>query len=183
MLVANAYRRNAVAFKGLPLAASLADQRDNLIKKWIDGIVQTYPGSTTKFLSKEKDPFRNPIGHTLKENLTAIFNGLIQSMETASLAPMLDNIVKMRAVQDFNAGQAVSFPFLLKRILREECKDDLSRCPEDFADLEARIDALALLAFDLYMKCRERVFEIKVNEAKRSMFMLEKAFQSGHSRQ
>jgi hypothetical protein len=172
-----------VALKSLPLTASLADQRDTLVKKWLNGILQTYPESTTKFLSQEKDPFRNPIGRTLEENLTAIFDGLIQSKDTASLAPMLDNIVRMRAVQDFNAGQAVSFLFLLKRILREECRADLSRCPGDFADLEVRIDALTLLAFDLYMKCRERVFEIKVNEAKRSMFMLEKTFQSGHSRQ
>ncbi|MEJ2247139.1 MAG: RsbRD N-terminal domain-containing protein [Acidobacteriota bacterium] len=172
-----------MALKSLPLAASLADQRDTLVKKWLDGILQAYPESTTKFFSQEKDPFRNPIGYTLKESLTAVFDGLVQSEDTASLAPVLDNIVRMRAVQDLNAGQAVSFPFLLKRILREECSADLSRCPEDFADLEARIDALALLAFDLYMKCRERVFEIKVNEAKRSMFMLEKTLQSGHSRQ
>ena len=55
---------------------------------------------------------------------------------------MLDNIVKMRAVQNFNAGQAVSFPFLLKRIIREECAADLPRCPDEFADLEAKIDEL-----------------------------------------
>ena len=103
-----AYRRNAVAFKGLPLAASLADQRDNLIKKWIDGILQTYPGSMTKFLSQEKDPFRNPIGHTLKESLTAIFDGLIQSPDTASLVPMLDNIVRMRAVSCLRSKPAWS---------------------------------------------------------------------------
>ena len=172
-----------MTFKGLPLADLLADQRDALVKKWLNGILETYPESTTKFLSQEKDPFRNPIGHTLKENLSQLFEGLIQSKDTASRAPMLNNIVKMRAVQDFNAGQAVSFPFLLKPILREECTAELSRCPDDFAGLEARIDELALLAFDLYMKCRERVFEIKVNEAKRSLFMLNKAHQNGHSRQ
>jgi hypothetical protein len=81
----------------------------------------------------------------------------------------------LRAVQDFTAGQAVSFPFLLKKIIREECKADCTRCPDEFADLEARIDELTLLAFELYVKCRERLFEIKYNEAKRSMFMSERA--------
>lgn len=172
-----------MTLRGLSLAASLAEKKDKLVKKWIDGILQTYPESTTKFLSQEKDPFHNPIGHTLNESLSALFDGLVESKDTASLAPMVDDIVKMRAVQDFNAGQAVSFPFILKKIIRKEYAADLSLCLDDLSDLETRIDELALLAFDLYMKCRERVFEIKVNEAKRSIFMLEKTHQSGHSRQ
>jgi hypothetical protein len=169
--------------KGLPLSASLASQRDTLVKKWFGRILETYPESTKKFLAQEKDPFSNPIGHTLKESLSALFNGLIQPEELTSLKSVLDDIVKMRAVQDFTAGQAVSFPFLLKKILREECGAALSRSPDEFADLEARIDELALLAFDSYMISRERVYEIKLNEAKRSTFMLERARQNGHSRQ
>ena len=31
---------------------------------------------------------------------------------------------------------------------------------------ESRIDKLAFLAFDIYMKCREKVYEIRVNEIK-----------------
>ncbi|MBN2318640.1 MAG: RsbRD N-terminal domain-containing protein [Acidobacteria bacterium] len=169
--------------KGLPLSASLANQRENLVRKWFDGIAQAYPESTTRFLAREKDPFQNPIGHTLKENLSVLFDKLIQPKETASLTTELNDIVRMRAVQDFSAGQAVSFPFLLKKILREECTADVSRYPEEFADLEARIDEMALLAFDLFMKSRERLYEIKYNEAKRSMFMLEKTRQNGNSRQ
>ena len=169
--------------KGLPLSASLANQRDNLVKKWFEGIVQTYPDTTTRFLAQEKDPFRNPIGHTLKENLSALFDGLIQPKELASLTSELNDIVRMRAVADITAGQAVSFPFLLKKVLREECTADVSRFPDEYANLEARIDEMALLAFDLYMKSREQLFEIKYNEAKRSTFMLEKVRQNGHSRQ
>ena len=30
----------------------------------------------------------------------------------------------------------------------------------------SRIDGLALLAFDLYMDCREKICEIRINEAK-----------------
>lgn len=169
--------------EGLPFPASLANQRDNLVKKWFDGIVQAYPESTTKFMAREKDPFRNPVGHTLKESLSALFDGLVQPKELASLTPELNDIVKMRAVQDITAGQAVSFPFLLKKILREECSADVTHYPDAYAGLEARIDEMALLAFDLFMKSREQLFEIKYNEAKRSMFMLEKARQNGNPRQ
>ena len=31
---------------------------------------------------------------------------------------------------------------------------------------EARIDKLALLALDIYMKCREKIYEIRLNEVK-----------------
>jgi len=138
-------------------------------------MVRLYPETTTRFLTQGKDRFQNPIEHTLKESLSVLFDGLIQMEEITSLASVLDDIVRIRAVQDFSAGRAVSFLFLLKKILREECSAECLRCSEDFADLEARIDELALLGFDLYMKCREQVFEIKYNEAKRSMFMLERA--------
>ena len=169
--------------EGLSLSESLAKQRENLVKKWFDGILQAYPESTTRFLAQEKDPFQNPVGSALKASLTALFDGLIQTKEWASMSSVLNDIMKVRAVQDFTAGQAVSFPFLLKKILRKECPADLSRCPDAFAGLEARIDDMALLAFDLYMQCRERVYEIKHNEARRSMFMLERITQNGNSRQ
>jgi hypothetical protein len=93
----------------------------------------------------------------------------------ASLAPVLDNIVRIRAIQDFTASQAVSFPFLLKQIIRAEFEPDALPYSEELAALEARIDELALLAFDLYVKCREQVFEIKANEIKRRAFILERA--------
>jgi hypothetical protein len=174
--------RTAVTSKGLPFSTSLANRRDTLVKKWFDGIVQTYPESTTRFLAQEKDPFRNPIGHTLKKSLSALFDGLVKPKELASLTPELNDIVKMRAVQDITAGQAASFPFLLKKILRKECAAEVSSYPDEYVNLEARIDEMALLAFDLYMKSREQLLEIKYNEAKRSMFMLEKIQQNGHSR-
>ena len=98
------------------------------------------------------------------------------------MTPELNDIVKVRAVQDITAGEAVSFPFLLKKILREECPAEVSHYPDEYANLEARIDEMALLAFDLYMQSREKLFEIKYNEAKRSAFMLERARQNGNPR-
>jgi hypothetical protein len=85
--------------------------------------------------------------------------------------PVLDGIVRIRAVQDFTAGQAVAFIFLLKRVIREELKGEVRVQPggDGLAAVEERIDEMALLAFDLFMKCRERIYEIRVNEAKRRL--------------
>jgi hypothetical protein len=166
-----------VKFEDSPLLAELMNRRTAIVKRWFERMLQTYPESTTGFLSQERDPFRNPIGHTLKEGLAAMFDGLIQPADMASLAPVLDSIVRIRAVQDFTAGQAVSFPFMLKQIIRAEFAPDILRYSDELAALEARIDELALIAFDLYVKCREQVFEIKANETKRRTYILERAFQ------
>jgi hypothetical protein len=163
-----------VKTESLPLSAALANRRSAVVRRWLERLLEAYPESTTRFLSEEKDPFRNPVGHTLHEGLEALFDGLLQPAETASLAPVLDGIVRIQAVQDFTAGQAVAFPFLLKQILRTEFAADVRRHSDELALLEARIDELALLAFDLFMKCREQVYALKVNETKRRAFILER---------
>jgi hypothetical protein len=43
---------------------------------------------------------------------------------------------------------------------------------EEMTILEARIDEMALLSFDIYMKCKERIYEIKADEVKRMTFRL-----------
>ena len=37
---------------------------------------------------------------------------------------------------------------------------------------ESRIDAIALHAFDSFMKCREKIYEIKTNETRNMTFRL-----------
>jgi hypothetical protein len=156
-----------VKVEGLPLASLLADSKRTVVKKWFEWTLKTYPESTTGFLGREKDPFRNPVGHRLQESLSTIFDGIVQSAATSTIQPVLDDIVRIRAVQDFTAGQAVAFVFFLKKIVREELPNAVTQFPGELAALEARIDQLALLAFDLFMSCRERIYEIKANEAKR----------------
>ena len=163
--------------EGMSFSAALSNHRSSIIRKWSERLIRTYPEATTRFLSQEQDPFRNPIGHTLQEGLTALFDGLAETADVSSLTPALDSIVRIRAVQDFTAGQAIAFPFLLKPIIREELAEHVQRYSSELVDLEARIDELALLAFDLYVKCREQVYELKVNEVKRRSSTLERAHQ------
>jgi len=164
-----------VTTEGMLLSAALEDRRSAIVNKWFEGLLGTYPESTTRFLSREKDPFQNPVGNNLREGLSNLFEGLVKSADVASMAPVLDGIVRIRAVQDFAASQALSFPFLLKHIIRAELAADVQRYSNELSALEFRIDELALLAFDLFVKCREQVYELKVNEIKRRSFILERA--------
>jgi len=146
----------------------LARSKSAVVDEWFDRTIQAYPSQTSMFLRSGKDPFRNPVGHTLREGLAALFDELIGEMDRSRVTAALDSIVRLRAVQDFSPSQALAFPFQLKSILRERAQG------EELARLESRIDELALAAFDLYAACREQLHEIKANQARRSTFVPER---------
>jgi hypothetical protein len=56
----------------------------------------------------------------------------------------------------------------LKRAIGETLKNEI--CKESVMDewmkFQSKIDELALFAFDIYMDCREKICEIRVNQAK-----------------
>jgi len=134
-----------------------------ILEQWIAGTIQSYPPSAVPFLAGEDDPFRNPVGHTLRESLTTLFEQLWGDMDTKRIAPALDAIIRIRAVQEFTASQAVGFVFLLKPIVHA-----LQPEPDRVA-LSDRIDRLALMAFDKYMQCREQLADIRASEGRRSI--------------
>jgi hypothetical protein len=153
---------------------ALAAKRDAIVNEWLARTLDTYPERTSRFLAQEKDPFRNPVGHALKEAFPGLLDELFGAMDAGRLTTLLDGIVRIRAAQDFTAGQAVAFIFLLKKVIRGAVKGETQQSParDGLAALEDRIDEIALLAFDLFMKCREQMYEIRANEAKRRTYLL-----------
>src|SRR3990172_2646762 len=96
------------------LTGALAARKDAIVRAWLARTLETYPERSARFLAKEPDPFRNPVGQALKEALPALFDELLGAMDAGRLAPLLDGIVRIRAVQDFSPSQPVPFLFLLK---------------------------------------------------------------------
>jgi hypothetical protein len=137
---------------------------------WLKRTVQTYPERTAKVLLTEGDRFRNPAGYALREGLPVLLDAVLGDAELAVAEPALEDLLRIRAVQEFSAGEAVSFVFLLKPLLR-----DLSGCD---GRVEDRIDELALMAFDAYMRCRERLLKLEINESRRRMYILERMLES-----
>ncbi len=157
-------------------AEVLSSGRSAIVEEWLKRTIQSYPESAGRFLSQERDPFRNPVGHTLKTGLAELLDGLTRPPDAAAAGAALDGIVRVRAVQDFSAGQAVAFVFLLKKIIRDLFPGEMKQFPSEVAVLETRIDDLVLLAFDVFMKCRQQIIEIQANEAKRRVAVLERAY-------
>ena len=144
-------------------------KRSTILGQWRRMILDTYPADGASFMQREKDRFHNPVGHTIGESTEAIFDAVVAGRSGVEISSALDGIIRVRAVQDFSAAQAVAFVFQLKRAIREELGDALSTRESwtELSRVEAAIDDVALTAFDLYMRCRERIYEIRAHEMKR----------------
>ncbi len=154
------------------LAELLEKNKRTIVNHWFDSVVRTYPADTARFLKKQKDPFANPVGRTTVNGLEGMYDQLCGAMHEETLVSFLDPIIRIRAIQDFTPSQAAGFVFFLKTIIRETVGDRL-RDREGLAELmalEERIDRLGLMAFDIFMRCREKVYQLKANETRNRVF-------------
>jgi len=153
----------------MPLTTHLAQKKSAILGRWLSTIYESYPPETAIFLRKEKNRFDNPAGYRISEGLEGLYGALLQEMERDEILTWLDEIIRIRALQNFAPSQALAFIFLLKTVIRQELADEIRQenLAAELLDLESRIDGLALLGFDVYTKRREKIYEIKADEAKR----------------
>jgi len=155
----------------------LSEKKTAILKRWFHMIVETYPADSADFLKREKNQFANPIGYTTSTEIESIYDELVNGMDRQRLCALLDKIIRIRAVQQFSPSQAVVFVMLLKKAVREELGNEISKSQayDELLEFENRIDNLALFAFDIYMECREKISDIKANEIRnRSKKLLER---------
>ncbi len=152
----------------------LLERKSAILKRWFDLILESYPADTTSFLKGQKNRFANPVGYTISQGIDGLFGEILLELDSERVSPFLDNIMRIKAVQDFSPSQAISFIFFLKKVIRKELGSEIrgDRISEELLALESRIDDLALLSFDIYMKCRERIYELKSNEVRNMTFRL-----------
>jgi hypothetical protein len=152
----------------------LSEKRPSILKRWIDHILDTYPADTANFLREKKNRFTNPVGHSVSEGVEGIFEDLLQGIDKDKVSPFLDNIIRIRAIQEFTPSQAIAFVFFLKKIIRDELAKEIreNSLSDELTLLENHIDLLGLLAFDIFMSCREKLYDIKANEMKNMTFRL-----------
>jgi hypothetical protein len=157
------------------LKQHLLEKKPAILKKWFDAIADTYPGDTAGFLKNKKAQFANPVGHNIAEGTAGLFDALLQGMLPDTVSAFLDGIIRIRAIQDFAPSEALSFIFHLKKVVRQELGSEVLKeqgIMDELAAFEAAIDDLALFSFDIYMKCRDKIYELKANEARNMTFRL-----------
>ncbi len=141
-----------------------AETLASIKERWTASLYDSFPAQTATFLRQQQDRFRNPMGHALRTGAAGILDTLAADGGAGELAPHVDEIVKVRAVQDLSPSASLRFIFQLKRIVREELGGaEGASCQA----MEEQIDELALQAFDVYVGRRERICELRVDEIKR----------------
>jgi hypothetical protein len=148
----------------MELVKQLAQKKSAIIKVWFEKVVNTYPIDTAQFLKNQKDPFANPVGQNSLKSLEDIFDLALGGFDPKTARPLIDPIIRIRAIQDFTPSQAVGFLFDLKALIRETVPVEAKKDLKALQALDRRIDELSLLAFDIYMQCREKILDLKANE-------------------
>ena len=152
----------------MQLPTLLSQKKAAILGRWLTTIYESYPPETAIFLRKEKNRFDNPMGYRISEGLAGLYGALLQEMERDQILTWLDEIIRIRALQDFAPSQALAFIFLLKNVIRHELAEEIQKenLAAEILELESRIDGLALLGFDVYTKRREKLQEIRTGEVK-----------------
>ncbi len=152
----------------LSLKDLLKKHKATILEKWYHLILETYPANTAAMMRKDKNKFTNPVGSTLSREIEVLFKKLCEGIQDEKCQASLDSILKIRSVQDFSPSKAVGFIFLLKKAIGEMLKNEICKesVMDEWSKFQLRIDDLALQAFDIYMDCREKICEVRINQAK-----------------
>lgn len=150
----------------MTLEELLQDKRKAIQERWLNLVLADYSPDTSKFLKSKRNQFDNPVGHTLVQGLDVLCNALIDGTDDESIEATLEDVIRIRAVQEMPPSVGVGFLFHLKRAVDKEVGKRAKA--SELRAFEKRVDLLALRAFDLYMTCRTKLFEIRIDDLRRN---------------
>ncbi len=155
----------------MTLLERLQQKKDAIVQRWLDDVLATYSPDAAAAFGRQKDRFANPVGHSLRVATRGIFEWLLEETDSEKIHEHLHEVIKIRAIQDFSVSDAVRFIFHLKKAVRAELGKAIrdGRHWSELTELEEKIDQVALAAFEIFVQCREQVYQLRVNEAKRSV--------------
>lgn len=146
------------------LAGILATRQRQIVELWAERTLNSY--AAPEFFKQAQDRFANPVGSLVRSALVSLFELLCAGAEPDELARFVDRIVRIRAVQEFSASQAV-VPFLeLKWVVKEVLADEALQpaLAAQLNEFDCAVERMALLAFDQYSLCRERLYRNRIDE-------------------
>ena len=156
----------------MKLSEALQDKKNKILSVWVERTLDSYRSS--EFFKKSRDQIANPTGSNIRDGLSRVLDLLLKNATPEEYTSALDQVIRIRAIQDFTPSQAV-VPFLeLKWIIRQVLADDKKMHPlvHELTTLDCEIDRIALAAFDIYTQCRERLYQVRIKEIKSGNYIL-----------
>ena len=156
----------------MDIAEGFRSHGDKIVNRWVDYTLSTYISSG--FFKKEKDKFANPVGGNLREGLKKLFLLLSKGADPHEFTAPLEQIISIRAVQEFTPGQAIAPLNAVKHIVREAFAADKERkhLLDELYDFEFSVDLAVIAAFDIYMQYRERMYQVRIAEIRSGSHIL-----------
>jgi hypothetical protein len=150
----------------------LKKKEKKILDVWVERTLDSYTSSN--FFKQAQDQFANPVGANIRAGLTSIFQLLIAEAEPQEYAEPLDQVIRIRAVQEFSPSQAVAPILDLKGVVRQVLSgDEKGRALlSELVLFDREVDRVTLLAFDMYMNCRDRLYQARIRELKSGSYIL-----------
>ncbi|WP_446010063.1 RsbRD N-terminal domain-containing protein [Candidatus Electrothrix sp.] len=156
----------------MTLLELLKNKEKKIIDVWVERALDSYISSN--FFKQTEDQFANPVGVNIRTGLTRIFQLILSEAEQQDFAEPLDQVVRIRAVQEFTPSQAVApileLKWVVKQVLSGEEKGR-ALLPE-LVPFDREVDRVGLMAFDMYMNCRDRLYQARIRELKSGSYIL-----------
>jgi hypothetical protein len=143
---------------------------------WFDAVLASYPNDKNKFLAKKDDLFMNPVGVNIRESIKELLKEILnRNPDYDKVKEYVEPVMRIAAVQEFGPGKACAFIFTMKEILRREFKGNLDNFYAELDEFSKKLDMTALIGFEIYMECREKIFELKARHVKERTLNILKA--------
>jgi hypothetical protein len=156
----------------LNLHKALRAQREKIVSLWVDRTLDSYISSG--FFKTSRDRFANPVGANIREGLGRLYDQLLEGVLPEKMLAPLDQVIRIRAVQEFSPSQAVApileLKWVVRKVLGKQRAEGGLETELDGFDLE--VERLALLAFDMYTECREQLYRNRIQELKSGRHIL-----------
>jgi len=156
----------------MKLTEALKNKKKEILSVWSDRTIDSYTSSG--FFKMSQDKFANPVGVNIREGLSALYDLLVAKKDQQEMAEPLDQVIRIRAVQEFTPAQAVSpileLKWVVKQVFSADKKTQVLLTELDSFDCD--VDRAALTAFDIYVACREKIYKNRINELKSGRYIL-----------
>ncbi len=114
------------------------------------------------------------MGANIRAGLTEVFQLLLAEADQQEFVEPLDQIIRIRAVQEFTPAQAAAPLLDLKWLVRQTFSADekYRSLLSELTPFDRDVDRIALTAFDIYMHCRDQMYQARIRELKSGSYIL-----------
>ena len=98
----------------MALSARMREKSAAIAQRWLADALAAYPADSAAAFERQQDRFANPVGHALRVATRTAVEALAQGREPGEICRHLDEVVKIRAIQEFKPSEALCFVFMLK---------------------------------------------------------------------